>query len=124
MRKLTLMVFNDFVQGATAVYTPSEHNEALGTYDRLAFQVVVDSVNATGNITVQIEHSGDGRNWLNKNGTAEINATAINAGATNNLSGYDSGAAPLLGLVRLRVQLGGAATQANVKVHAVARDNA
>ncbi|APR86500.1 Hypothetical protein A7982_11849 [Minicystis rosea] len=124
MRTYTKTVFNDFVVGTGSTYTTSEHNKLLGSAGKIAFQVVGDQVSGTSpTLTLQIEHSSDGRNWSNRSGTAEINAQSLSSSATNVLFASDAGATPLLGFVRLRIALGGTSPNAHVKITAVGRDN-
>jgi hypothetical protein len=123
-RKLLILSFDDFVVGTGAVYSAVQHNGTLGQFDKLALQAVVDSVTGSGGLacTVQVEHSSDQRNWSNKSGTAEINAGSISTTATTSLSGYETGANPSHGFVRLRVQLGGTTPSGHVRVWVCARD--
>ena len=68
MRQGHWLVFDEYLQSGTATaYTDQSHNSKLGMYDQLSLQAVVDNVNtgSTG-FKVQIEHSADGRNWLNQ----------------------------------------------------------
>lgn len=116
-------VFDDVIMGTGAAYSSPDFNDNLGKFDKIAVHAVVDQVTGTGpTFTLQLEHSGDGRNWLNMNTTAEINAVSISVSAVNSMIGVDSGSVPTLAFVRARVQLGGGATGARVKVHACLRD--
>jgi len=125
MRKMNLLAFNDFVMGTTAVYTPAELNAQLAVYDNVSFQSVSDQVSGTTpTLTVQIEHSGDNRNFHTKNATAEINGVSLSATATTVTFGYDTSATtiPLLSNVRLKISLAGTAPVAHVKIHLTGRD--
>jgi hypothetical protein len=96
MRKFNILVWDDFIAGAgTVVYTRPELNDRLADPDQLGLFAVTDQVTgASGNISVQIQHSADGINWTNKNTTAEINAASLSTTATNVAYGSDSGATP------------------------------
>lgn len=127
MLVLQQTVFDDFVAGTAPAYTDASWNPTLGGADKLAIMAVADQVSGTSAITltVAIEHSGDGRNFLSKNAAAEINAQTIDSTQTWALNGSDSGVTPSLGFVRLRVQLASAsAAQAHVRIHVTGRDNA
>lgn len=122
MRKLAILAFDDFIMNTTTVYTPQSLNDALGTYDKLTMQAVCDSLGGSGNtIKVQIEHSVDQRNWLAKNGTAEINAVSVSV-ATPSVFGGDTSSTGSLGFVRLAITLGGTTPTAHVKVWVTGRD--
>jgi hypothetical protein len=127
MRKFNLpLVFDDFVMGATTVYSSSNFNEVLGSADQLALIAVVDSYSggAAPSITVQLQVSGDGRNWQNKNSTAEINAKPVSTTATTVVSGGDGGTNPAMGFMRLAVSLfsGTAPPNAHVRIGACGRE--
>ena len=78
MRKFNILAFDDFISGAgTTVYTRPELFEKLAEVDKLALFPVTDQVTTAGSLTVRIQHSGDGLNWVNKNATAEVNGVAI-----------------------------------------------
>lgn len=119
------MVFDDFVVGTTSVYTSEDWNDKLGLANKLAIQAVSDQVSGTSpTLTVQIQHSCDQRNWLDKSGTAEINAESLSPTASNVDFGNDSGSTPNLGYVRLKISLGGTTPVAHVKIHVCGRDDA
>ena len=121
MRKMNILAFDDFIAGATIVYTRAELNATLGEHDLLGLQAVADQVTTTGSLTVQIYHSADQINWLKKNSTAEINAGTTTAGSVNVLFGSDGGTVPSLGFVKLGMTLT-TTTQAHVKVWVTGRD--
>src|SRR4051794_27936025 len=105
MRFFSKMVFDEVVTGAGIdVFTSSDLNEELGTYDSLAVQAVVDRASGAGQITVAIQHSGDGEIWTDKNSPPEISAAAFVAGSVTflGLAGGDGGFFPSLQFVRLR----------------------
>ncbi|MFO0759488.1 MAG: hypothetical protein U0359_23555 [Byssovorax sp.] len=116
-QSISLTVFNDYVGTASTAagasvtaQTDASLDEVLGFYDQLAIQVVVDDATvgtAPAGLTVQIAHSADGLNFLYKNTTPEISTpTQLNIGTPTYMSfGYDRGAYPSLGLVRLVIVL-------------------
>jgi hypothetical protein len=123
MRKANTLAFDDTVVGTTTVYTPTGLNDALGACDKWAIQAVADLVSGTTpTITVQLQHSSDQRNWMNKNTTAEINAQNLSSSATDPKFGSDAGTTPALAFVRLAITLGGTSPQAHVKVWVCLRD--
>jgi len=128
-RKQNVEVFNDFVY-ATAinnVWTDAKFNDILARFDETSIIAVADSVGGTGTIqlSVQMQHSGDGRNWVNKNTNPEINAQTITVGATTTLAGSDAGTTPSGGFVRLTVWLpGGTTPSAHVRIYVCNRDQA
>jgi hypothetical protein len=128
MRKYNVRAFDDFVHGTSTVYSTADFNEVLGSADQLSLFAVVDSYSGAAgapNITVQIQHSGDGRNWVNKNPAAEINGAAIGAGITAVAGGSDGGTNPALGLIRLAISLaavGMAPPNAHVRIWACGRE--
>jgi hypothetical protein len=124
MQAFNIKAFDDVIHSNTAVYTTAELNDFLAKVDKLALMAVTDQVTGVTNLTVQIEHSADGRNWVNKNGTAEIPATAISTTATTVLTGSDSGSSPSLGFVRLKLTLSLAGAIAHVKLYVTGRDDA
>ncbi len=124
-RQFNIKVFDGVIMGSAASYTLPDYNQPLGTGDRIVIQALADQVTGTSpTITVQVEHGGDQRNWVNKNGTAEINAASLSATAVTSAVGYEPGTNPSLGYVRLRIQLGGTGSlAARVIVHATGRTN-
>ena len=121
MKKFDLVVFDDLIHGAADVYTPDVWCETLGNADRLTIEAIVDNVDVSGTIIIQIEHSGDGRNWAPKAATAEINGVDITAGTINVARDKTTGSdtetnpRPLLPFVRLRLRIQ-TATRAHVKL--------
>jgi len=122
MRKFNIPVFDDFISGSgTTVTTRPELNDRLAEVDKLALFAVTDQVTTTGTLTVRVQHSGDGINWVNKSETAEINGEAIATSTTNTAYGSDSGATPSLGFVRLSITIT-TSTLAHVTMWVTGRD--
>ncbi len=114
-----LLAFDDAVNGTTSTYSSAFTNLALAERDQYALQAVVDPDPhaVPDNITIQLETSNDGRNWVSKNPTAEIFG-AMGLVRTWVFDGYDIGQRPAGAMVRVRVQLGGAASvTAQVKIY-------
>ena len=126
MKRFTALVFDETIHTTTPVYTSNAHNDVLGSADKLCIQAVVDEVaNITSpTLTVAIEHSADGRFWIQKNTPPEIDAASTPTGGTTPLVGSDQGGVPSLCLVRLRLTLGGTGgtPAAHVRVHVTGRD--
>src|SRR5262249_47086027 len=119
----SFIAFDEIVAGTVATCTAYQIGDTLGRFDRLAFLVLADTVSGTSpTLTVAIEHSGDGRNFVAKNGTPEVNGVALSARQTNVVVGADTGATRSQGFVRLRVQLGGSSPQAHVRIMVTIRD--
>ena len=126
MRKYMKTVLNDFVVGTTVVYTDTGNNDSLGSADKIAMHVVIDQVSGTSpTLTLALEHSCDGRNWVAKNvAGADIIGQTLSASTTNSFFASDAGTTPFMGFVRIRVALGGTSPVAHVKVHLTGRDDA
>jgi hypothetical protein len=102
MRQNALTVFDEFVPVGATTYTPTSLNPTLGGQDQLALHAVIDNVTAsTGNIDIFVEHSGDGRSWIQRNamilGTnaastvGDIDVTVSSANSSYNLFWADDG---------------------------------
>lgn len=120
MRKMHMLVFDDFVVSSTTSFTRAELNDQLGSVDQLAIHCITDQVTTAGTITVRLQHSADQLNWANKNASAEISGAAIATSATNVTFGNDAGATPSLGFVRFSILIT-TSTQAHVKLWVTGR---
>jgi hypothetical protein len=121
MRKFSELVFDDTIHGDGTVYTPARFNELLGSADQLALQVsAVDVAGPGSRMTVQIEHSSDGRYWSGKNGSPEISGVGLTQNTDNQLNAADTSANPSLGRGRLRILIEGN-TSALVRIYACGR---
>ena len=121
MRKLSILAFDDFVTSSTVVYTTQALNETLGAFDKLTIQAVCDSLSTTPTVSVAIEHSGDQRTWLAKNGTPEISAFGPTTAAPSKVGG-DTSSTGSMGFVRLSITLGGTTPSMHLKLWVTARD--
>jgi hypothetical protein len=122
MRKFTLVAFDDIIFGTgTNWYTSASFNDELGSADGLVLHAAPSFVSGTApTLTCQIEHSANGRNWVNAQTTAEINGL----GLTNYipLEGKLSMFSPvLLNFVRVRISMGGTAPQCRLCIYVTGR---
>jgi hypothetical protein len=112
------------LSASSAVTTSSKLNSTLGQYDQCSFQIVADSLVVTPlTVTVMLQHSADGRNWLDRSSVVLSIPLAVSpaTGGSDQKTLADAGNTPLLGYVRLAFWLGTAAT-AHVRVTATLRD--
>jgi hypothetical protein len=149
MRRDQFLAFDEIISAAGAaavVYTSATLNQRLAAHNQIAFQVVIDNVASTPAFDLWVEHSPDGRNWLQHN---DLNQTFPPAasGGSGDIS-YNSGSlvanttytrmysnavfgttkvgtpssiyGPLLSHVRLSMRL--STGEAHVKVYAVLRN--
>ena len=117
-----MLVFDEQIAGTGPFYTSQELGERLGRYDQLSFQAVVDQVSVGGStLWVQLQHSADGRSFVNKNNSPELTTNPLSAGATNVAGGGDPSSAPTLGYVRLAISLS-ASISVHVKIYVTMRD--
>ena len=125
MRIATLTLFDETISGtSTTWYTPASSYDALGKGDTFAFAAAVYNVTGSPTLTVQVEHSADGQNWLNYHAISgpEINQSLTTASSNTLFTAQADGMNPvLLSLVRLRVQLSGATPQCRLKLTATTR---
>jgi hypothetical protein len=125
MRFFSDTIFDEYIpntalSAAGGVFTSSKLNATLGQYDQCSFQIVADNSSLNPGplgVTVVLQHSADGRNWLDRN---SISISIPLNGAVSQVFS-DSGTTPLLGFVRLSIYLATAAT-VHVKISATLRD--
>jgi len=139
-RRANMLVFDDYVPLSTTwsnpVYTSAELHQALALFDEIAIQVIIDNVTRSGGtagFALNIQTSGDGRNFANLNsaGTPEVSiagspglsTTAVNV-ATGSYPGVVTSGGAILGFVRFAMQFTEATTAAHVKVYVTQRDQA
>ncbi len=124
LRPLTLLVFALITGGVGPwlpgqMFTATEHNRVLASYERYQIQAVADNVTGTTvTVSVAYEHSVDERTWVAKNVIPEVNLASLPVGATTDVrsSGFGSGPRASHGAARLRIALGGTSPKAHVKV--------
>jgi hypothetical protein len=112
MRKNVLVVFDEVVAGSIGaaspandlvVYTDARFNDALAMFDKLAIHGIADQASVgTIKYVVKLEHSCDGRNWVEK-GTLYDHSTAIATNTQVQDVGTDY-TAPSCGLIRLAIR--------------------
>jgi hypothetical protein len=118
------LVFDDAIEGTTATFSNSRFNAQLATADRFQIMGVVSQVgvsSGTPTLTVQLQHSADNRNFVDKSGTAEIDAATLSTTAVTVVSGNDAGSVPLGGFLRLEITLGGTSPKARVRLWVTGR---
>lgn len=146
MRRDNFLAFDEVISasgGAALVYTSATFNERLAANNQIGFQVVIDDVAGTPAFDVWVEHSPDGRTWLQYSDTSQTFPPPANPGSgdisfsggsltsnttytrmySNAVLGLSkvgaSGNGPLLSHVRLSMKL--STGEAHVKVYAVLR---
>jgi hypothetical protein len=131
-----LLVFDDYIAsgtyGGVYAYTPDVLNDALGLYDVIACEALLDkvTVSGAGSFMLYLQHSADNRNFVFTNGlitppaTPEINLTSLSTISTNYGIAAYQGTYPLLGKVRFALQFGESTTSAHVKLFVMLRDQA
>ncbi|MFO0759490.1 MAG: hypothetical protein U0359_23565 [Byssovorax sp.] len=129
------LIFDDYIPSGTYgnqfVYTSDALCDALGFYDVIACEAVVDDVvvNASGSFMLYLQHSADGSHFLYSDGTTtppavpELKFGALSTTSTNvGISAYQGATYPLLGKVRFALQFGEPKTSGHVKLFVVQRD--
>ena len=122
MRKGLIEAFNDSLQGTTTTYSPTRFNEVLGSFDKLAIQMIAEQPGGTSpTFTVALEHSNDQRNWVSK--STLISAQAVSTSAPTVVSASDAGTTPTMAFVRLAVTMGGTTPSCRLKILVCGRDD-
>lgn len=122
MRAFSKDVFDEIISGTgNTWYTPGSFNDLLGSVDFLGIFAATTNVSGTTpTLTVQVQHSPDGQNWVSVSGTPEISATLI--ASNTGYYGSDNGISPVLAsFVRLQITLGGTSPQCRLKVSVTGR---
>jgi hypothetical protein len=139
MRQRTFTVFDDYIQPGSAVYTDARHNTTLAEHDMLGLHALADNPNTGGTVSLYVEHSSEGRNWLYRAnnapspgslpGTADLVLTMSAVGdfqhkmwsdACIGISNASLFVGPLLSFVRIRL-VTSTLLGVHVKVHATLR---
>jgi hypothetical protein len=124
-RRFVELVFDDFVFGTSAVFTPIRYDLLLGSASRIALHLVADKATGTSpTVSVQAQHSTDGRNSspLSAVGGFEIPATALSTTSTTSLTGAVDSSAGFLRRLRFQILLGGTNPGARIRLYAAGRD--
>jgi hypothetical protein len=147
MRRDYFLAFDEVISaagGAAQVYTAATLDQRLAAQDQIGFQVVIDNVSGSPSFDLWVEHSPDGRTWLQHTDLAQTFPPTETAGkgditfssgslasgttysrmysnAVLGLSKVGSGGyGPLLSNVRLSMKL--STGEAHVKVYATLRN--
>ncbi len=124
-RLFVLEVLNQTLTTSNAAYSSGTLYERLGQADQFAFQLVVDQVTGSGNVTFDLQDSNEGSDGLFSSstaGTAPI-TTTINVAATGT---YWVGSAPtrtLGGFCRVMVKLPGGISSMTFRLYVCGRSN-
>src|SRR5262245_54271457 len=115
------IVFDDIVPVAgsagAAPYSDARFDRVNGSIEIRAYQIVASLIGATATaLTVQIEHSSDGRTWIPRSGTPEVNAVTLAANNQFYISVDDGRAIPMGGFVRLKLTVNNGTAVAKVYV--------
>jgi hypothetical protein len=122
MRVYHTLVFDENIEGTTALYSNPVHNDTLAVTEKVEIFAVADTASGTSpTLTAQIEESPDGIHWQNKNTNAEINGVSLSTTANTIAVGRDAGTNLGSGLCRLRVALGGTNPKGHVRIWATGR---
>jgi hypothetical protein len=116
--------FDDILSGSFGVaYTDSRFDRLSGSTEVRAHQLVVTAVSGAPRLTVQIEHTSDGRTWIPRSGTPEVNSISIPAGAPSvfYISVDDSRAVPMNAFIRLKFSLDTGGGSAQIRAYTVGR---
>lgn len=128
-----LLIFDDYIAsgtfGGVYAYTPDVLNDALGLYDVIACEAILDNVilSGAGRFQLYLQHSADNRNFVFTNGTTTPPVTqellmSLSTGSANfGIAAYQ-GTFPRLGKVRFALQFGESTTSAHVKLFVTLRD--
>jgi hypothetical protein len=124
MRTFHRIVFDDNVDGTTAVYSSPRFDALLGLSDALSLSgYAVSATGSSPTLSVQVEQSPDRQRWTARNGTAEISAASLSTTAETTFQGNDGSpvAATRPGFARLKITLGGSTPRAHVKIWVTGR---
>jgi hypothetical protein len=119
-RRFGIMCLDRVLVGTIPYYSESEYDEMIGAVDQLSVLVLADQEQSAASITVALEESPDGIDWVTKT----ILVNAVNFPIPNGLIAEDNGSTPASKFVRVRVTLtaaGGGNPSANVRVYVVGR---
>jgi hypothetical protein len=124
-----ILAFDDYLQPpvsgqAVQLRSSDALADRLAKHDAFALHVIAsDGSGAPGNLTVYVEHSGDGQHWAEKQPSAKINSQALTANATTTFVAYDAGFSGTLNFARIVVSADGVkADHVRVKIYVSLRD--
>lgn len=121
MRRFHILAFDELIPVSLQwFYTRSRIAPFLAKVDQLIIHAVTSEVNVDlGTLDVAVQHSSDGRNWIDKGVTT---SALLLTGVENNHVVAETGTAPSLDLVRLAFRLNPPTTTGHVRVHVTGRD--
>ncbi|HVV59677.1 MAG TPA: hypothetical protein VHC45_15060 [Gaiellaceae bacterium] len=70
MRHIAQLFFDEFIPPSTVTTTSTQYDAVLSAYDQIALHFIVDDVTGTGRLDGFLDHSGDSKNWLQRNSVA------------------------------------------------------
>jgi hypothetical protein len=125
----TFRVFDDWIEttngSPASFYSSSAFCEGLGLLDQIAFEVeAAQGPGFNPELEIQLTHSADGMNWMDKAAAPELPAYVLDAGNPdlNVRVGLDDGTTPTLRYVQFKLTIS-AAGGATAKVRLVATIN-
>jgi len=143
MRQFNITALDDYVVASgisAAVYSKENLNDQLGRFDALAMFIVMDTWDplqtGASQANMQIQHSGDGRLWVNKTsycvstggtGNPETGVSGVTIDNTKQWATWvvdNANAAPSLRCVRMKFWFTGVITKGHVRIYVTARDRA
>jgi hypothetical protein len=129
--RITTVAYDDFLQSDTAVATAVSYpggDSLIGAFDQVAVEAIVDQATAAvgpASLEIHLAHSGDGFLWVRKDSLPLTSAPALSfTGKTYLDIGYDDGARPSLGFVRMELTLRAVTgpVRARIRLHVTANN--
>ncbi|HVY46093.1 MAG TPA: hypothetical protein VHB21_09450, partial [Minicystis sp.] len=102
------IVFDEVIEdtsgalGTVTTYTSLEHSDFLADSQQLVFHAITHATGAVNSLTIQVETTGDGRSWQNKQTAAEF-SHLVGSGVNSYTAGEAWPTRPNLRFVRLRL---------------------
>ncbi len=123
MRIYHQLVFDDTVEGTTAVYTSPEWDDLLATTESVVLAVYATQVAGTSpRLTIKSEFSADQRNWTPTLLTPEVNSQPLSTSGPTSVLTFASSAGIVTGFRRLQISLTGTTPRAYLRVFVTGRD--
>ncbi len=122
MLRICELVYDNVVQGTTAVYTDPKWNEKMGTADMVLLSAIASQFSGTSpTLTVTAETSADGIYWGEWAGGPLVNAVALSGTdkvGTGSNGYFNNG----LRYMRLKIELGGTDPSTRLQLWWAGRD--
>lgn len=116
MRQYLGLVFDDWVSGLATVFTPTYLDTVLGQFEQLAVQAIVTRAGGSSpRLNVALQHSSNGRQWMDRSDLPAIDSANLTAGSVNVLVGIEAGG-PGLAYARWLLRLEGTNPRAYVRL--------